>query len=156
METHEITLSALGTTPTSSDLYTASKGAWVISTTTATVYLDEKAAGQTKFDKLVAGTSEPAENVQPSFYPVATRGAECGAIVTSLNWADKNLAKGYEFVILVFTQGRASKYFVSGVLNSTQTDANDPFGTEGVSQGLVSGQGACWAGLYSPGQNPYS
>lgn len=112
--------------------------------------------GQTKFDNVIAGTSVPAEVVQPAFYPVATRGAECGAIVASLTWADKNLAKGYEFVAVVFTSGRATKWFVSGVLNSTQTDANDPFGTEGQSDGLVSGQGSCWAGPYMPGQNPYA
>lgn len=156
MEAHEITLSAIATTPNSADLFTCAKGKWIVQSTKAQVYLDEKAVGQTKFPETskVAGTSVPAENVQPSFYPVATAGAECAAIVTSLTWADKNLLEGYEWVGVVYTSGRATKYLVSGVLNSTQTLSNDPFGTQGASDGFV--EGACWKGLYSPGQNPYA
>lgn len=154
MENQQITLATFGTSPNSADLYTASKAKWiVVSSTKANVYLGEKAQGDTKFTgQALAGTSTPAVEVQPEFFPVATKGAECGAIVSALTWADKNLEGGYEYVKLG-TIGGATAIFVSGVLNSTQTLANDPFGTQGSRDGLTTA--ACWAGAYMPGQNPY-
>lgn len=154
MENQQITLATFGNSPNSSDLYTASKAKWIlVSTTKANVYLDEKATGQTKFSGTqVAGTSVPAVEVQPSFFPVATKGAECGALCEGLSWADNNLESGYEFVLLGTINAKVT-YFVSGVLNSTQTLANDPFGAAGQRDGFLSG--SCWEGAYMPGQNPY-
>ena len=154
MENLQITLATFGATPNSADLYTASKAKWILtSTTKANVYLDERATGDTKFSaSAVAGTSVPATEVQPEFFPVATKGSECGALVSSLTWADKNLEGGYEYVRLG-TINAKNLIFVSGVLNSTQTLSNDPFGTQGQADGFV--DGACWAGAYMPGQNPY-
>lgn len=158
METHKATLSTVASTTSAQNLFTCARGAWIVNGTDATVYLDEVAQGQTLFDATtqIAGTSEPAEAVQPAFYPVATKFAECAAIVSDMQWADKNLNKGYEFMTLAVdaTTRLGVTFFVSGVLNSTQTQANDPFGSEGVAQGLTTG--ACWAGAYSPGQNPYA
>ena len=86
MENQQITLVTFGTSPNSADLYTASKAKWIlVSSTKANVYLDEKASGDTKFaTSVLAGTSVPATEVQPEFFPVATKGAECGALVTCL------------------------------------------------------------------------
>lgn len=96
----------------------------------------------------VAGNSVPVENVNPSFYPVATAGSECAAILsTSLAWADTNLMAGYEWSLLI--DGGAtpanSRYFVSGVLNSSQTLANDPF----VKPTLITA--SCWDMPYIDG-----
>ena len=95
---------------------------------------------------LVAGNNEAVVEVKPQFFPVATKGAECAALVTSLNWAESNL-ESYEF-IAVATQG-GTQYFVTGVLNSPQTQANDPFAKSEV-QGA-----ACWNAGFLPGLNPF-
>jgi len=105
---------------------------------------------------ILAGTSDDEDVCTPAFYPVATKGAECAAICSSLAWADRNLEQGYEYIYLLYSAtAGAERYFVSGVLNSTQTLSNDPFGTQGVSQGLISGQAACWNSAYSVGVNPF-
>jgi hypothetical protein len=139
-----------GGAPTAADLYTGAKASWQInSSTTAYVLLDETADGNIKFTGTsVAGTSSPARNVQPDFYPVATKGAEAGCIVSTLSWADLNLEEGYEWVQL-----GTSVYFVSGVMNSSQTLANDPFDSTKGGAGIV--HSANWNGTYSQGVNPF-
>lgn len=91
-------------------------------------YVTESVEGNTIIGTgtLYGGTSEPVDNINPSFFPVATKGAECAAIVSSLAWADSNLVEGYEFFECTSTAG-TTRYFVSGILNSSQTLANDPF-----------------------------
>ena len=101
---------------------------------------------------IVGGTSEPVRNVHPAYYPVATKGAECAAVVTNLSWADNNLAQGYEWFAFNTTSG-TTKYFVSGILNSSQTQANDPFDSSDA-PGIVNG--CCWAGDYTVGLNPFA
>lgn len=121
---------------------------------TAYISLKDNEANLATYGLTVGGNNTPVLSVQPKFYPVATRGAECSALVTSLNWADLNLSN-YEYMLVSLTQGGDAIYFVTGVLNSSQTQANDPFGTEGEAQGLVSGNGCCWAGTYTEGLNPF-
>ncbi len=105
----------------------------------------------------IAGTSDTEDIITPAFFPVATKGAECAAICSSLAWADQNLEGGYEFVQVLYSAvAGASRFFVSGVLNSSQTLSNDPFGAQGEAAGLLSGrQAACWSGVYSVGVNPF-
>lgn len=93
-----------------------------------TCYVTESVEGNTIIASgtLYGGTSEPIDNINPSFFPVATKGAECAAIVSDLAWADSNLIEGYEFFECTSTSG-TPRFFVSGTLNSSQTLANDPF-----------------------------
>ena len=150
MDIIRITLATFGSSPNAADLYTAAKASWQLnSTTVAYLLLSEVADGQTKFSASPqGGTSNPATNVQPEFYPVATKGAEAGCIVNTLSWADKNLESGYEWVQL-----SSGTYFVSGVMNSSQTLANDPFDSTKGGAGII--QSANWNGLYSQGVNPF-
>ena len=112
------------------------------------------ATNQTIFAKanIVGGTSNPVENVAPAYYPKAVMGAECGAHVSSLTWADQNLNTGYQYV------KTERGFFVAGVLNSTQTEANDPFTSSLLIAG--SGQGtkqvACWDEPYQVTYNPFA
>lgn len=92
------------------------------------------------------GTSVPVVQVQPSYYPKAVKGAECAAQVLTLDWANENLEAGYQWLK---TNGG---YFVAGVLNSTQTDANDPF----QSPDLIPGNVACWKESYNVTYNPFA
>ena len=98
---------------------------------------------------LVGGTSSPVTNVHPAYFPVATKGAECAALVTDLSWADSNLFAGYEY-FLVETKNGTTSYFVSGILNSSQTEANDPFER---AKGFAAG--CCWSGDYTVGLQPF-
>ena len=100
------------------------------------------------FGTKIGGTSNPVKSVQPAYFPVATAGAECAALVGSLDWADSNLMTGYEFVQV--NNSATPLYFVSGVLNSGETDYNNPFETGGDFK-----KGACWAGDYAIGINPF-
>lgn len=105
---------------------------------------------------IIAGTSDDEDVVTPAFYPVATKGAECAAIVSTLSWADRNLNEGYEYVYLLYSAtANAERYFVSGVLNSSQTLANDPFDPTKGGAGVIAGQAACWKSTYSQGVNPF-
>ena len=113
------------------------------------VNIEPKTISAQAIGSKIGGTSSPNQSVQPAYFPFATLGAECAAIVSSLNWADNNLATGYEYLQL-YTASGTFKYFVSGVLTSSQTDFNDPFE---VANGFV--KGACWAGSYSVGVNPF-
>ena len=101
---------------------------------------------------LVGGTSAPVTNVHPAYFPVATKGAECAAFVTNLSWADNNLYAGYEWFTVQTAQG-VTKYFVSGILNSSQTEANDPFDASD-SPGVTSA--CCWNGDYTVGLQPFA
>ena len=111
-----------------------------------TIYQSLQASGGIKNGVQIAGDNDPVVDVTPKFFPVATAGAECAALVSSLNWADNNLGT-YEYIKL-----GSSSYFVTGVLNSSQTQANDPFNSTD-SPGFVSG--SCWAADYAPGLNPF-
>ncbi len=93
----------------------------------------------------IGGSSIPLVAVEPSYYPKAMAGAECGAVVSTLDWANLNLHKGYQYVVT------KRGFFVSGVLNSTQTDANDPF----TSTDIVDNQVACWREAYEVTYNPF-
>lgn len=94
----------------------------------------------------VAGNNSATVEVKPKYFPVATKGAECGALVSTLDWADVNLSD-YEYIQL-----GATSFFVTGVLNSSQTQANDPFDASD-SPGIVSA--CCWNGGYAEGLNPF-
>jgi len=150
MDILRLTLNTLDTAPNSGDLFSMAKAAWIItSSTQAHLYITEKAQSNTKFNgQASGGTGAPALNVQPDFYPVATKGAEAGCIVSTLSWADNNLEEGYEWVFL-----EAGKYFVSGVMNSSQTLANDPFDAAKGGDGII--DAACWASTYRSGVNPF-
>lgn len=134
---------------TSADIYTLANANLLITADSATtsimgVFLCE-ADGQTVIGTSVGGSSIPLLTIQPSYYPKAIMGAECGALVTSLDWANENLYKGYQYV------NTGSGFFVSGVLNSTQTDANDPFTSSDIVRSTI----ACWKEDYSVTYNPF-
>lgn len=150
MDILRITFSSFASSPNAADLYTAARGQWLInSSSVAYVILSETADGNSKFTgSSIAGTSQPAMNVQPEFYPVATKGAEAGCTVSSLSWADKNLEAGYEWIQL-----GSGSYFVSGVMNSSQTLANDPFDASKGGAGIVTS--ANWNAAYNQGVNPF-
>lgn len=98
-------------------------------------------------------TSTPVQSVAPSFFPVATAGAECGAVVKNLSWADQNLLTGYDSVLVNPSAAAADqRYFVTGILNSSQTQANDPFSSTTYPD-VVSA--CCWAGNFVSGVNPF-
>lgn len=117
------------------------------------IYEHQSADGGFQGATAIAGDSMPTINVQPSYFPVATKGAECGGLVSDLSWADANLLAGYEY-ITIQTDPSVSKseklYFVTGILNSTKTQANDPF------SGAAFQFAACWAGEYTIGLNPFA
>lgn len=96
---------------------------------------------------LTGGNNTAVVEVKPHFFPVATAGAECAAQVTDLGWADSNLTD-YEWIALNTQAG--IQYFVTGVLNSSQTQANDPFAKSEVVRA------ACWAAGYAEGLNPFA
>ena len=118
------------------------------------LYLEQQTPGGVKTGTEIGGTSEPENTVSPSFFPVATKGAECAAIVSDLSWAEKNLFAGYEYLRIQDNGQGAPKFFVNGILNSSQTQANDPFAS---SQPGITGPTdcACWAGDYIVGINPF-
>lgn len=100
---------------------------------------------------LVGGTSAPVTNVHPAYFPVATKGAECAAYVDDLSWADNNLYAGYEYFVVTAGSGRVT-YFVSGILNSSQTEANDPFASSQPGSPVA----CCWNGDYTVGLQPFA
>lgn len=123
-----------------------------------TNYVTEAAEGQTIFTaaNTVAGNSIPVLQRAPSYFPVATRSSECAAITTGLTWADANLLKGYEFCALDPASGGKQTFFVSGILNSSQTLANDPFDNSPGKGGVGMVQAACWSDSYASGMNPFA
>ena len=154
MDIYKTTLRTLGSATQNDDLYTIAKNSAIplgngsVSTDGAIVYVNEKPDGMTQvIGTKIGGTSSPVKSVTPSYFPFATEGAECAALVTSLSWADNNLASGYEWLQL--NVGASIKYFVSGVLTSSETEFNDPFAAAGFSVGC------CWEGAYSVGINPF-
>lgn len=160
MEIHIVAKTTIEAMTSGSDFFTCAKASWLFpftvkgqarhtgSGTLVQHYVTVQAEGQTIHDDSIGGNNVPVRQVAPSFFPVATYGSECSAVVDSLSWADLNLEKGYEVAIL-----SATKWFVSGVLNSTQTQANDPFGSQGEGQGFITG--ACWSGTYQSQMNPF-
>lgn len=92
----------------------------------------------------LGGTGIPESEINAGFYPYATAGAECAAVVTSLDWANKNLAEDYEYVKLT------GAYFVSGTLVSSESEFNDPFATGADFVG-----GGCWASTHAIGVQPF-
>lgn len=144
MKIHEVALQSATLNLSSADLYTLANSHLNVTGRSATGVIQGvfycEAVGATIMGSLLGGTSEPVKQVQPSYYPKAIQGAECGAQISDLSWADKNLYDGYQFI----PTGRG--FFVSGVLNSTQTDANDPF----TAAEIVAGNVACWDENYEP------
>lgn len=138
MKIHQITLSSATLVLSAADLYTLANGNLLIDNRANTTAISGayyvKAQGSTILGLVLGGDSNPVIEVQPSYYPKAIMGAECGAVISDLSWADQNLVDGYQFV------QTARGYFVSGVLNSSQTDANDPF----TSTTIVANQVSCW------------
>lgn len=104
-------------------------------------YASEQATGTTIFSaaNTCGGDDLAIPQVTPDFFPYATAGAECAAIVTNLSWAERNLSD-FEYLLLSKTTGR---YFVTGILNSSKTEFNDPFAAAG---GVT--VAACWSGTY--------
>lgn len=103
---------------------------------------------KTGLGSIVGGTSVPVTKVQPSYFPFATEGAECAAIVSNTDWADDNLQAGYEYLQLN-NDNATPRYFVSGVLNSSETQFNDPFADTNVIKAV------CWEGAFKIGVNPF-
>ena len=127
-----------------------------------TVYVDQAANGQfgtsgttTSGDYTWQGASNsiPVTSVAPSYFPVATAGSECAAVVKSLSWADSNLLTGYDYILYNPKSAAADKrYFVTGILNSSQTQANDPFSSTTYPDVV---KACCWAGNFVSGINPF-
>lgn len=148
------------TNSTNDDLFAVAKNnAIPLGTGTSTadkmlVYLtvEPKVISAAALGTVIGGCSNPNTSVQPAYYPFATLGSECAAIVTSLDWADNNLATGYEY-LQVYNVNTAYKYFVSGVLTSSKTDFNDPF--DAVKSGTQFTKGCCWNGDFMVGINPF-
>lgn len=98
--------------------------------------------------------SIPVTSVAPSYFPVATAGSECAACIKDLSWADSNLLTGYDWVL--YNPGAAAadrRYFVTGILNSSQTQANDPFSSTTYPDVV---KACCWAGAFVSGINPFA
>lgn len=100
-----------------------------------------------------ASNSIPVTSVAPSYFPVATAGSECAAVVKSLSWADSNLLTGYDYILYnPKTTAANQRYFVTGILNSSQTQANDPFSSTTYPDVV---KACCWAGNFVSGVNPF-
>lgn len=143
MKVHQLSFISATLVLSASDLYTIANGNVLLDdrpqTSVISGAFNVKAQGSTILGLVLGGDSKPVVEIQPSYYPKAIMGAECGAIVTDLSWADSNLYDGYQF----FPTARG--YFVAGVLNSSQTDANDPF----ASSLILLNQVACWREDYA-------
>lgn len=104
------------------------------------------------------GNNIPVQSVAPAYFPVATAGAECAVVLEdSLSWADNNLLTGYDWFLINPQASKADqRYFVTGILNSSQTEANDPFsgGTGGTYPDVQ--KACCWAGNFVSGVNPFA
>lgn len=157
MEIHRVTKAIIFAITSGADFFTISKASWLFNTdktaTGVTAYVNMTAEGSTLFTSAHAGTSTAVTNVAPAYLPVATRGTECGAIIQeSLAWADANLMKGYEYFVVDVDGSSKQSFFVSGILNSTQSLSNDPF--EVVADSFQ--KGACWNSPYLAGVNPFA
>lgn len=160
MKIYKLALDGAATVLSSGDIYTLANANLVVdkdpsvSGNEISAIVAVAATNQAIFSKanIIGGTDVPVEQVAPSYYPKAVMGAECGAHVSSLGWADTNLNTGYQYV------KTARGYFVAGILNSTQTEANDPFDSALIVSG--SGQGtkqvACWDEPYGVTYNPFA
>lgn len=143
MNAHQLTGANISSAPTAANLFTLAVARTEVGATNQTFvfYASEQATGQTVLtaSNAVAGDDVAVPQVTPDFFPYATAGAECGAIVTGLSWAEKNLSQ-FEYILLNKTN---STYFVTGILNSSKTEFNDPFDSAG---GVTAA--SCWAGGY--------
>lgn len=149
---------SLGRTSTinSGDLYQLATANVIPSSKTAsTVYLTQRVAGSTLFGAAdeYGGNSQPAVSVAPVFFPFATAGSEVAALVGSLSWAHNNLELGFEYIQTDDTAATPA-FFVTGVLNSSETDFNNPFEALGTKDGQVI-KAACWSSSFAPGLNPF-
>lgn len=156
MEIRIVSKSTMSSVGTGADFFSLAKASFMFdedkASTNLIAYVTLTGEGQTIMNgDLAGGTSTATQNIAPAYFPVATFGSECGAIVDNLAWADSNLNKGYEWILL--NGGASPNYFVSGVLNSSQTLSNDPFGTAGTAIGFKTG--ACWSSSYQAGVNPF-
>lgn len=157
MQIYKLDLTGATQVLSSADLYTLANANVQVdadpSSDAISAIVGVAAQNQTIFAKsnIVGGTSNPVEQVAPSYYPKAVMGAECGAHITSLTWADQNLNTGYQYV------KTARGYFVAGILNSTQTEANDPFDSNLILTGTGQGtkQVSCWDEPYAVTINPF-
>jgi hypothetical protein len=91
------------------------------------------------------GTGQGEPEVNPQFFPYATEGAQCAAVVTTLDWANNNLEADYEYIRC------STGYLVSGTLTSTETEFNNPFDTAG-GQFIA---GGCWGQVHQIGLQPF-
>lgn len=152
MEIRLVTKAQINSATSGADLFSLAKASFMFDVVKASAsvlaYVSLTGEGNTILTgDLLAGTSTATQNVAPAYFPVATFGAECGAVVNDLSWADQNLNKGYEYIVTSI--GQATSFFVSGVLNSTQTLSNDPFAQSQVTSA------SCWTSSYAQGVNPF-
>lgn len=154
MKIYELDLTSVGLTLSSADLYTLANANTLVTAHPGTEKVSTIAAvladGQTVLSKAIGGTSIPPKLVQPAYYPKAVKGAECAAHLTRLDWANENLEAGFQYV------PTGVGFFVAGVLNSTQTQANDPFDNADIVGLVGSKQVACWQDPYSVTINPFA
>jgi hypothetical protein len=145
-----------GATINAGDLYQMATANMIPSAKNAmTVYLTQRVAGSTLFpsSQEYGGNSQPAVGVSPTYFPFATAGSECAALISDLSWAHNNLELGFEYILCDDTAGALS-YFVTGVLTSSETEFNDPFEPLGTKNGAVV-IASCWASSFAPGLNPF-
>lgn len=123
------------------------------SKTSATVYLTQRVSGSTLFasNSEFGGNSQPAVGVSPTYFPFATAGSECAALVKSISWAHNNLELGFEYIQTDDTSGNTC-FFVTGVLTSSETEFNNPFDTAASKDVIIA---SCWASSFAPGLNPF-
>lgn len=129
------------TSPNSGDLYTIAVNRLEVNAKNEmSIYVTHEAVTQTQFATAIGGDDIAIKSITPEYFPYANAGAECSAVVTDLSWADNNL-EAYEWLAMV--DGATTKYLVMGVLNSSKTDFNDPFGAVEVDHAT------CWKGVHS-------
>ena len=148
--------SSLGTTASvnSADLYMVAVANLIpTDEDNSVIYLSQRVSGATLFSSAVqqGGNSQPAKAVSPPFFPYATAGSECALIIDDLSWAHDNLESGWEYV-LTGTKNVDLGFFVTGILNSSKTDFNDPFET---GSGFNVFKATCWPSKFAPGLNPF-
>ena len=153
MQIHKLGGLGIAAETLASNFFTLSKASWLMSGAKADydfiIYSQLQAESQTALGAttIQGGNTNTMSVISPTFYPFATEGAEMGGIVDDLSWADNNLEVGYEWIAVSATQ-----YFVSGVLNSSQTLFNNPFEIAST-RAFISG--ACWAGRFQSQVNPF-
>lgn len=142
MNAHQLTGANIAASPSAANLFTLAVARTELGATNQTYvfYSSEEATGQTilSASNRIAGDDLAVPQVTPDFFPYATAGAECAAIVTGLTWAEQNLS-AFEFILVDKVKG---DYFVTGILNSSKTEFNDPFAATALAAAT------CWSGGY--------